>query len=122
MRKSAFSICENKEADQLRGNREADQRLCFHYTVQSLYFLNMKFQASSHLVWLYCLVCVGSGQKPRRPVFSQRGSIVIIPPAYEVYRGYIVFTFSVFIIYKVVKYRKILLIYIVYFIFSLVKI
>ena len=22
-------ICENKDADQLRGNREADQRLCF---------------------------------------------------------------------------------------------
>ena len=32
MRKPAFSICENKDADQLRGNREADQRLCFHYT------------------------------------------------------------------------------------------
>ena len=32
MRKPAFCICENKEADQLRGNREADQRLCFRYT------------------------------------------------------------------------------------------
>ena len=32
MRKPAFYICENKDADQLRGNREADQRLCFHYT------------------------------------------------------------------------------------------
>ena len=30
--KRAFCICENKDADQLRGNREADQRLCFHYT------------------------------------------------------------------------------------------
>ena len=29
MRKPAFCICENKDADQLRGNREADQRLCF---------------------------------------------------------------------------------------------
>ena len=29
MRKPAFRICENKDADQLRGNREADQRLCF---------------------------------------------------------------------------------------------
>ena len=26
-----FCICENKDADQLRGNREADQRLCFRY-------------------------------------------------------------------------------------------
>ena len=31
MRKPAFGICENKDADQLRGNREADQRLCFRY-------------------------------------------------------------------------------------------
>ena len=43
--------------------------------VQSLYFLNTKFQASSHLVWSCSLVCVGPGRKPRRPVFSQRGSI-----------------------------------------------
>ena len=32
MRNPAFCICENKDADQLRGNREADQRLCFRYT------------------------------------------------------------------------------------------
>ena len=31
MRKPAFCIGENKDADQLRGNREADQRLCFRY-------------------------------------------------------------------------------------------
>ena len=29
MRKPSFCICENKDADQLRGNREADQPLCF---------------------------------------------------------------------------------------------
>ena len=27
-----FCICENKDTHQLRGNREADQRLCFHYS------------------------------------------------------------------------------------------
>ena len=32
MRKPVFCICENKDADQLRGNREADQRLCFRHT------------------------------------------------------------------------------------------
>ena len=32
MRKPALCICENKDADQLRGNREADQGLCFRYT------------------------------------------------------------------------------------------
>ena len=31
MRKPAFCICEIKDADQLRGDREADQRLCFRY-------------------------------------------------------------------------------------------
>ena len=37
--------------------------------VQSLYFLNLKFQASSHL-FLYGFVCVGPGRKPRRQVYS----------------------------------------------------
>ena len=32
IRKPAFCICENKDADQLRSNREADQRPCFRYT------------------------------------------------------------------------------------------
>ena len=32
VRKPAFCICETKDTDQLRGNREADQRLCFCYT------------------------------------------------------------------------------------------
>ena len=31
MRKLDFCLCENKDADQLRGSREADQRLCFFY-------------------------------------------------------------------------------------------
>ena len=63
MRKLDFCICENKGADQLRGNRAADQRLCFPYIVH-LYFLNLKFQASSHLLWQNSLVCVESGWKP----------------------------------------------------------
>ena len=72
MRKPAFCICENKDTDQLRCNCEAF--VFAIWIVQSLYYLNPKFQASSHLVWLYSQVCVGPGQKPRRPVFSQRGS------------------------------------------------
>ena len=75
MRKPAFCICENKGADQLRGNHEGDQRLCFRYTDSTIpLLLNPKFQASSHLLWSYSPVCVGPGRKPRRPVFSQRGS------------------------------------------------
>ena len=46
--------------------------------VQSLYFLNTKIQASSYLLCLYSLVCVGPGRKPRRPVFSQRCSFHVL--------------------------------------------
>ena len=75
VRKLAFCICENKDADQLCSNCAADQAFVFTIRiVQSLYFLNLKSQASSHLLWLYSPVCVGPGRKPRRPVFSQRGS------------------------------------------------
>ena len=36
MRKPAFCICENKDADQLRGNREADQRPYFHLIASTI--------------------------------------------------------------------------------------
>ena len=44
--KPAFGICENKDADQLRGNREADQRLCFRY-IDSTIPLLPKYKISS---------------------------------------------------------------------------
>ena len=60
MRKPDFCICENKDADQLRGSRKADQRPCFAtQIVQSLFNT-----ASSHLLWRYRLVCVRPGRKP----------------------------------------------------------
>ena len=40
MRKPTFCICENKDADQLRGNCEADQRLCFRYTDSTIPLLS----------------------------------------------------------------------------------
>ena len=40
VRKPAFCICENKDADQLHGNREADQRLCFRYKDSTIPFLS----------------------------------------------------------------------------------
>ena len=46
MRKPVFCICEDKDADQLRGNREADQRLCFCYTDSTIPLLP-KFKISS---------------------------------------------------------------------------
>ena len=70
--KTAFCICENKDADQLHSKLEADQGLCFRYidsTVQSLFFENPKVQASSNLLWLYSPDCVGPGRKPRVPIY-----------------------------------------------------
>ena len=46
VRKPAFCICENKDADQLRGNREADQRLCFRYLDSTIPLLS-KYKISS---------------------------------------------------------------------------
>ena len=48
MRKPDFCICLNKDADQLHGNREADQHFVFAIRiVQSLYmyFLNPNFKS-----------------------------------------------------------------------------
>ena len=39
MRKPAFCIGENKDADQLRSNCAADQRLCFRYTDGTIHLL-----------------------------------------------------------------------------------
>ena len=49
MRKPVFCICESKDVDQLRGNREADQRLCFCYTDSTIPLL-LKSEISRVLV------------------------------------------------------------------------
>ena len=46
MGKPTICICENKDADQLRGNREADQRLCFRYSDSTIPLL-LKSEISS---------------------------------------------------------------------------
>ena len=87
---TVFCICENKGGDQLRGSCEGDQPLCFCIRiVLSLYFLNLKFQASSHLLWLFSQVYVKPGQKPQRLVFSHIIIIIIISVLEPVflYRG-----------------------------------
>ena len=40
MSKPTFCICENKDTDQLCGDREADQRLCFRYIDDTVPFLS----------------------------------------------------------------------------------
>ena len=41
MRKPAFCICENKDADQLRGKSEADLHLRFRYTDSTIPLLSI---------------------------------------------------------------------------------
>ena len=52
MGKPTICICENKDADQLRGNREADQRLCFRYSDSTIPLL-LKSEISRFLA-LFC--------------------------------------------------------------------
>ena len=40
IRKPTFCICANKDADQFRGNREANQRLCFRYIDSTIHLLS----------------------------------------------------------------------------------
>ena len=79
MGKPTICICENKDADQLRGDREADQRLCFRYSDSAIPLL-LKSEISAlscactgwfvsdlfgnHIVgvstrWLICIGCLG---------------------------------------------------------------
>ena len=63
--KPAFCICENKDADHLRGNREDDQRLCFRYTDSTIPLLiksvisnqignqNVVFFLMTRLIFMY---------------------------------------------------------------------
>ena len=62
MRKPAFCICENKDADQLCGNRTADQRLCFRCIdvlpkseISSLSLFSVDVQPGSCETWLKTL-------------------------------------------------------------------
>ena len=62
-------ICENKGTDQLRTKCKADQRLCFCYlplfSLQFLFFLNPKFQASSYLLLVQLGLCQTWSETPK---------------------------------------------------------
>ena len=87
--KPAFCICENKTqisfavTAKLIGGFVLAIRI-----VQFLFYLNTKFQASGRLLSLCSPVCVRSGRKPRRPVFSERGSFILILVYYRDQSGW----------------------------------
>ena len=77
MGKPTICICEDKDADQLRGNPAAKLISAFVLAtqiVQFLLYLTPKFQASSLLLCLYRPVCVGPVRKPHFFVFPRGGS------------------------------------------------
>ena len=55
MRKPAFGICENKDADQLHSNHEADQGLCFRFTDHTCDFFSYHFRE----VYQKCIEYIG---------------------------------------------------------------
>ena len=80
MRKPAFCICENKDADQLRGNREADQRLGFCYIdsfraipLLSKYQISSLYPSSEGVQPGLCL----TRSETTLLVFSCRGSFIV---------------------------------------------
>ena len=65
MGKPKICIGENKDADQLRGNREAGQRLCFRHSDSIIHLLlKSEISSSSSFLCLYRPVCVGPVRKP----------------------------------------------------------
>ena len=66
MRKPTICICETKDPQVSFAitAKLISASVFATWIVQSLYFLNLKFPASSHLQWLYSLDCVRSGQNP----------------------------------------------------------
>ena len=75
MRKRDFCLCEKAQISFAVTAKLISAFVFATRIVLFLFFLNPKFQASSLLLRLYRPVCVGPGRKPRRPVFSRRGSI-----------------------------------------------
>ena len=78
MKKRDYCLCENRR-------RSVTAKLISAFVfatriVEFLFYLNPKFQVSSSFLSLYRPVCVGPGRKPRRPVFSRRGSIMYVSP------------------------------------------
>ena len=94
MGKPTICICENKDADQLRGNREADQRLCFRYS-DSTFPLLLKSEISSFYLFSV-LVQVGLCRTcsettllvfPRGGSFLTDPAMVVLCVAYSLFRN-----------------------------------
>ena len=82
MRKPAFCIYKNKDADQLRGNHEADQRLCFRYTDSTVPLLP-KWEISSlpsSSVTVQPSLCRTWSETPKNGFLTTRLILILIVP------------------------------------------
>ena len=79
MRKPTFCICENQDPDQLRGNREADQRLGFQYMDNTMHLL-LKCEITSPVLFSVAaqLSLCRTWSKTTLLVFSCRGSYEVM--------------------------------------------
>ena len=87
MGKPTICICENKNADQLRGNREADQRLCFRYTDSTIPLLLIglsHIRVSAHVSTAY-RDTKGTSHVRHRYVGIRRSSYSSIRSSYSSY-------------------------------------
>ena len=65
IRKPTICICESKGAVSCAVTAQLNSAFVFAtQIVQSLFFLNPKFQALSHLMWLHSLICIRPVRKP----------------------------------------------------------
>ena len=87
MRKTTICICENKDADQLCSNCTVScavtAQLISSFVfatrmVQFLFYLYPKSQASSCLLWLYSLVCVGPGRNPTHRLIMKLELLIML--------------------------------------------
>ena len=77
--KPTICIGENKDADQLRGNREADQRLCFHYSDSTIPpLLNSKISSFKPASVLVQVGLCRTWSETTLLVFPRGGSIIIL--------------------------------------------
>ena len=75
--KPTICIGENKDADQLRGNREADQRLCFRYLDNTIPLLSKSKISSLYQSSVTVPVCVGPGRSVSRTGYMICASITV---------------------------------------------
>ena len=80
VKKPDFRTCENKDADQLRGNRKADQRLCLRYIASTIPLLPRSYILKPLVIFCGCSAPFVSDLvgNPEDRFSSERGSYELV--------------------------------------------